>query len=259
MQCYKQPDALCTLRAWPSTHENLKRLFDWADQDAVLHDENITVYIGQIPSPDYGAHLCCVHIVCIGSEDDKYRELIGQLVGTEGDIELIPVDRHPWSTPQTCFDASFSRMYWYVTQTHFPKDAPLDDGVIREAVETYNKVPLNPSHPIIVWEQRGSPKSSKYHAFSSDSCAQPRFGQRWEAYIFYGTADKENGETVRDQGRDMKKLIAKYGTPGGRVHFTKDEPGRIDFYYGPNTNKLREVVDKYDKGRLFAKCNGMEF
>ena len=42
IQAYHQPDALCTLLAWPSTDENMQRLFDWADQPAILDDNNIT-------------------------------------------------------------------------------------------------------------------------------------------------------------------------------------------------------------------------
>mmetsp|Transcript_5554 Transcript_5554/g.10415 ORF Transcript_5554/g.10415 Transcript_5554/m.10415 type:complete len:451 (-) Transcript_5554:242-1594(-) len=256
---YKLPDAFCTLHAWPSTYENLKRLVDWADQEAVLTDANITPYIGLLPSPDYGAHLTAIHVVCIGNDDAKYKELIGQLEGMDGDIELLPAGRVPFSTPQTIFDASFPKQYWYVSQNHFPADAPLDPAGLKAAVEAFNKVPLNPTVPMVLWEQRGSLGTSQYHAFASDSCAQPRHGQRWEAYIFFGTADKENSEIMRDQGRQMKSVIQSYASAGGRCHFTKDEPGRLDFYYGSNTERLRGVANKYDKEGLFATCNGMEF
>ena len=57
----------------------------------------------------------------------------------------------------------------------------------------------------------------------------------------------------------MKAIIQKYASEGGRCHFTKDEPGRVELYYGSNSDKLRKVIAKYDPHRLFASCNGMEF
>jgi hypothetical protein len=259
-KCYKHPDALCTLRAWPSTVENMKRLVDWTDQEAVLNDPNITSYLAFIPSPDLKAHLCAIHVVCIGppSEDDKYRELIGQLEGTEGDTALLPTSRVPFSTPQTIFDASFPRQYWYVSQTYFPGDSTIGEDAIKDMVEAFNCTDLDPTMPLVVLEQRGN-KTSAYHQFPSESCAQPRFDQRWECFIFFGTQDKDHAEAMRSQGRAMKEAIIKHAKPGGRCHFTKDEPSRIEFYYGPNSEKVREVVAKYDPKRLFATCNGMEF
>jgi hypothetical protein len=61
------------------------RLLNWCDQDAVLNDPNITPYFGMIPSPDMSAHICCIHAVCVGppEKDDKYKELLVQLEGTE--------------------------------------------------------------------------------------------------------------------------------------------------------------------------------
>ena len=63
------------------------------------------------------------------------------------------------------------------------------------------------------------------------------------------------------QGRGVKNAVLKSGAaaPGGRVHFTTDEPSRIEFYYGPNSQRVRDVVAKYDPHRLFASCNGMSF
>ena len=97
--------------------------------------------------------------------------------------------------------------------------------------------------------------------FATDHCAQPRFGQRWECYIFAGCADEETSEDARRVGRELKGAVLKSGdaASGGRVHFTTDEPSRIEFYYGPNSERVREVVAKYDPHRLFASCNGMSF
>mmetsp|Transcript_25573 Transcript_25573/g.55918 ORF Transcript_25573/g.55918 Transcript_25573/m.55918 type:complete len:453 (-) Transcript_25573:219-1577(-) len=259
-QGYKHPDALCTLRAWPATSDNLKRLIAWADQDAVLNDTNMTVYIALIPSPDLKARLCAIHVVCVGpeEEDDKYRELIGQLEGTDGDTPLLPTSRVPFSTPQTIFDATFPKQFWYVSQTYFPGDVTIADAAVDDTLNEWSKIPLGPTVPLVIFEQRGN-QTSAYHKFASDSCAQPRFGQRWEAYVFFGTQDKENAEAMRSQGRAVKDTILKHAHPGGRCHFTKDEPARVDFYYGPNTDKVRQVVAKYDPNRLFASCNGMEF
>ena len=30
------------------------------------------------------------------------------------------------------------------------------------------------------------------------------------------------------------------------MHFTTDEPSRIEFYYGPNSERVREIVARYD-------------
>ena len=261
-QCYKHPTAFCTLRAWPNTYENVKMLTDWADQDAVLHDPTITPYIAMIPAPDLSAHLCAIHIVCIGDEthDEKYKELIGQLEGTEGDTPLLPSSRVPFSTPQTIFDASMGRQYWYVSQNHYPSDKALDDDGLKAAVDKYNSIPLGPTVPMVIYEQRGSVTSSKYFTFASDSCAQPRYGQRWECYVFFGCAEKKDAEVMRENGRSMKQTIQSYANEGGRCHFTKDENGaRLEMFYGPNTTKLCSIVAKYDPIQLFAKCNGMEF
>jgi len=158
------------------------------------------------------------------------------------------------------FDASQGRQYWYVSQNCFKGDLPLDDEGLKKAVEAFNKIQLNPTQPMVIYEQRGSKTTSKYHAFPSDSCAQPRYDQRWECYVFFGTTDKDHAETMREQGRTMKAVIQQYASEGGRCHLTKDEPGsRLELFYGPNTTKLRDIIAKYDPHRLFAKCNGMEF
>lgn len=260
-QCYKVPDAMCTLRAWPSSLENVQRLIDWADQEAVLHDPTITVYVALIPSPDKEAALCAIHVVCIGAQsmenDQKYKDLLGQLDDT-GDIVLLPTSRVPFSTPQTIFDATFPKQFWYISQTYFPGNTTVPSACLQDCVEAYSKVPLKDTHPIVIWEQRGS-SGAAFHQFPSDSCAQPRHGQRWECYIFYGTLDKQNAEHCRAQGRVMKETVLQHAQAGGRCHFTKDEPSRIEFYYGENSERVREVVQKYDPLRLFATCNGMQF
>uniref|UniRef100_A0A6T7KID5 FAD-binding PCMH-type domain-containing protein n=1 Tax=Attheya septentrionalis TaxID=420275 RepID=A0A6T7KID5_9STRA len=260
-QCYKVPDAMCTLRAWPSSLENVQRLIDWADQEAVLNDPNMTAYVALMASPDKQA-LCSIHVVCVGVEsnenDQKYKDLIGQLDNT-GDIVLLPTSRVPFSTPQTMFDAGMSKQFWYVSQAYFPGNKTLTPASLKDCVDAYSKVPLADTNAMVIWEQRGSDTTSAYHQFPSDSCAQPRHGQRWECYVFYGTADKDNAETCRTQGRAMKETILKHAQPGGRSHLTKDEPSRIEFYYGDNSERLREVVAKYDPLRIFATCNGMKF
>jgi hypothetical protein len=113
---------------------------------------------------------------------------------------------------------------------------------------------------MVIYEQRGS-KTSKYHQFESDHCAQPRFNQRWECYIFSGCAEKKDSENARSVGRALKAAVlkSKEASAGGRVHFTNDEPSRIEFYYGSNSSKVKEVVKKYDPNKLFASCNGMDF
>lgn len=261
-QCYKVPDAMCTLRAWPLSLENLQRLIDWADQEAVLNDPTITAYVAMLPSPDKQAALCAIHIVCIGvgspENDQKYNELIEQLDDT-GDIVLLPTSRVPFGTPQTIFDATFPRQFWYVSQSYFPSDQTVTSESLQDCIDTYIKVPLADTHPLVIWEQRGSDTTSAFHRFPSDACAQPRHRQRWECYVFYGTPDKDNAENCRDQGRAMKETILKHAQAGGRCHFTKDEPSRVEFYYGENAERVREVVAKYDPLRIFASCNGMEF
>ena len=127
-------------------------------------------------------------------------------------------------------------------------------------VDAYKEVELNPTHPIVIYEQRGSLTTSGYHKFKSEDCAQPRYGQRWECYVFFGTMSKDHSEKVREQGREVKAVIQKYASEGARCHFTKDEPGhRLELFYGPNTKKLRDTVETYDPNHLFAKCNGMVF
>jgi FAD/FMN-containing dehydrogenase len=259
-KCYKHPDVTATLLAWPCTVENLKRLTNWSDQEAVLNDTNITPYIGFIPSPDK-TPLVAMHAVCVGppEEDDKYKALLGELEGT-GEMALLPVSRVPFSTPQTIFDASFPTMYWYVSQAHNDADIPISDQSVEDLVEAYSKVPMDKgTHPLVALEQRGS-KSAGYHQVASDDCAQPRAGQRWEIYVFFGTADQAHAETTRQEGRDMKQVILDTGfQAGGRVHLTNDEPSRIEYYYGSNSERVRAVVAKYDPIRLFASCNGMAF
>ncbi len=73
IQAYHHSDALCTLRAWGLTGENMQRLFDWADQPAILDDPNITPYIALIPSPDLQAHLVALHLVCTGPAENDPR------------------------------------------------------------------------------------------------------------------------------------------------------------------------------------------
>ena len=59
----------------------------------------------------------------------------------------------------------------------------------------------------------------------------------------------------------LKNAILNSGeaAAGGRVHFTTDEPSRIEFYYGDNSERIQKVVAKYDPHRIFASCNGMNF
>jgi FAD/FMN-containing dehydrogenase len=261
IQAYHQPDALCTLLAWPSTDENMQRLFDWADQAKVLEDPNTTPYIALIPSPDLDAHLVAIHLVSIApvEEDERITALYAELHNT-GEIPLLPTTRVPWSVPQTIFDAAFPSQYWYAGQTFYPGDVTISAKSIQDCRETYSSQKLGPVVPMVVYEQRGT-KTAKYHQFSSDHCAQPRFDQRWECFIFSGCADKEHAESARSVGRELKNAILKSGeaAAGGRVHFTTDEPSRIDFYYGANSKRVQEVVAKYDPHRIFAACNGMKF
>lgn len=261
IQAYQHPDALCTLRAWPLTEENLKRLFDWADQPEVLEDTNITPYIGLIPSPDLEAHLVALHLVYAGpaEEDERVSALFAQLDGT-GAMDLLPISRVPWEVPQTIFDDSFQPQYWYAGQTYYPGDNTISSNSLKDGIEAYTGLSLGPVIPIVVYEQRGT-KSARYHQFASDHCAQPRFNQRWECYIFAGCADKKDAEDARKTGRDLKNAVLKSGeaAAGGRVHFTNDEPSRLEFYYGDNSDRVREVVAKYDPHRIFSSCNGMNF
>ena len=201
-----------------------------------------------------------IHVVCIGpkEQDEKYNKVLAQLDDT-GNTDLLPTSRVPFTTPQTIFDASFPEQYWYVSQTYFPGDVTVPKECIKETTEAFCKVPLEDTHAMLIFEQRGSHGTSSYHKYSSDSSAQPRHGQRWEAYMFYGATDKDKAEAARQQGRDMRDIVTKFGKHGGRVHFTKDEPSRVDFYYGENTPRVREVQAKYDSSRTFATCNGMAF
>jgi hypothetical protein len=257
-QCYDVPTVLGTLRAWPCTVENVKRLIEWSDQDAVLTDNTITPYIGFIPSPN-NEPLCCIHVVCIGTpdNDDKYNALIDQLKGT-GDLALLEAGRVPFKVPQTIFDAGFDRGHWYVTQSFIPGQNTVPLKAIEDAVEMYTSIPLDKVHANIVWEQRGN-MSAGYHQFASTSCAQPRFNQRWEVFTFVKEGEGGNPEDARTYGREIKEKLSPHTESGGRVHFTKDEPGRVEYYYGENSERLRQVVAKYDPLRLFAACNGMEF
>jgi hypothetical protein len=261
MQAYLQPDALCSLRAWLLTEENTQRLFEWADQPDVLNDPNITPYIAFIPAPDGQGRLVALQAVCVGppEEDERVKGLLAQLDDT-GETALLPASRVPWSVPQTIFDESFASQHWYVTQAYFPGDETIPPESHREAIKAYNEVPLADVTPALVYEQRGN-ASSRYHQVPGDHCAQPRYGQRWEAYLFVGAADPSHAEDTRTWGRAVKSALLDSGgaSPGGRCHFTKDEPSRIEFYYGPNSERVREVVAKYDAARLFASCNGMEF
>ena len=257
-RCFQLPTVLGTLRVWPLTVENLKRLVEWADQDEVLDDNTITPYIGLIPSPDNDP-LCCIHVVCIGTadNDDKYNALIDQLKGT-GDLPLLETGRVPFKVPQTIFDAAFARGHWYVSQAYIPGQNTIPLKAIEDIVETYTNLPMEKLAASIVLEQRGNVDAG-YHQFASTSCAQPRYGQRWEIYTFVKQTGAENLEDVRKHGRDIKNTLSKHCESGGRVHFTRDEPGKIEYYYGENSARLREVVAKYDPIRLFATCNGMEF
>jgi len=261
IQAYHQPDALCTLLAWPLTDENMQRLFDWADQPVILEDQNITPYIALIPSPDLGAHLVAIHLVGINPKEDDERtsKLYAQLHGT-GEIALLPTTRVPWEVPQTIFDASFPSQYWYAGQTFYPGDVSISPESLKDGKEAYSNQTLGPVIPMVIYEQRGS-KTAKYHQFASDHCAQPRFNQRWECYIFSGCAEKKDAENARSVGRTLKQAVlkSKEASAGGRVHFTNDEPSRIEFYYGANSEKVKEVVKKYDPNKLFASCNGMNF
>ena len=261
IQAYQHPDALCTLRAWPLTEENLKRLFDWADQPEVLEDTNITPYIAMVPSPDLEAHLVALHLVYAGptEEDERVSALIAQLDGT-GAMDLLAISRVPWEVPQTIFDDSFQSQYWYAGQTYYPGDNTISSNSLKDGIEAYTGLSLGPVIPIVAYEQRGT-KSARYHQFASDHCAQPRFNQRWECYIFAGCADKKDAEDARKTGRYLKNAVLKSGeaAAGGRVHFTNDEPSRLEFYYGDNSDRVREVVAKYDPHRIFSSCNGMNF
>lgn len=260
-QAYQHPDALCTLRAWPLTEENMNRLFDWADQPVVLDDPNITPYIALIPSPDLQGHLAALHLVYVGppEDDERVSALIAQLDDT-GDTVLLPTSRVPWETPQTIFDDAFPSQYWYAGQTYYPGDVSIPAASLDDVREAYGELSLGPVVPMVVYEQRGS-ESSRYHQFAADHCAQPRFDQRWECYVFAGCADEGSAEDARRVGRDLKSALLKSGdaAAGGRVHFTTDEPSRIEFYYGPNSERVREIVARYDPHHLFASCNGMSF
>ena len=260
IQAYRHPDVVSTLRAWPLSGAMLERLSDWSDQEAVLHDPNITSYFALVPSPDMKAHLAAAHIVCVGppEEEDKYMQLIGQLDGMEH-VDLVPAGRHPFNVPQTVFDAAFGSKYWYVTQAYFPGDKPLPAACLKEVAEAFSNIPLGPVSPNVVFEQRGSVETSAYHQAPSDSCSQPRFGQRWEAYVFFSCEEKKDAEAMREAGRAMKQVLLKHATAGGRSHLSKDDPSQADWFYGPNTKRLQEVVAKYDPHRLFAKCNGIDF
>jgi FAD/FMN-containing dehydrogenase len=260
-QAYQHPDALCTLRAWQLTEENMQRLFDWADQSEVLENPNITPYIALIPSPDLQAHLVALHLVYVGptEEDERVSALIAQLDGT-GEIVLLSTSRVSWEVPQTIFDDSFPSQYWYAGQTYYPGDSSIPADSLNDSREAYSSLSLGPIIPMAVYEQRGT-KSARYHQFASDHCAQPRFNQRWECYIFSGCAKKGDSEDARTVGRDLKNAVLKSGeaAAGGRVHLTTDEPSRIEFYYGSNSERIRKVVAKYDPHRIFASCNGMSF
>lgn len=261
IQAFHQPHALCTLLAWPSTDENMERLFEWADQPKVLEDPNITPYIALIPSPDLGAHLVAIHLVSVAppEEDERISALYAELHNT-GEMALLPTSRVPWNVPQTIFDAAFPAQYWYAGQTFYPGDLTISTESLKDGRASYNSQKLGPVIPMVIYEQRGT-KTSKYHSFASDHCAQPRFDQRWECYIFSGCADQENAEAARSVGRELKNAVLKSGeaAAGGRVHFTTDEPSRIEFYYGSNSKRVQEVVAKYDPNKLFASCNGMDF
>jgi FAD/FMN-containing dehydrogenase len=261
MQAYKQADALCSLRAWPLTKENTQRLFEWADQPDVLNDPNITPYIALIPTPDAKGRLVALHAVCVSpaEDDEQVKGLLAQLDGT-GETVLLPASRVPWSVPQTIFDEAFASQHWYVTQTYFPGDETIPMESFGEAIKAFTEVPLTAVTPLLVYEQRGN-SSSRYHQVPSEQCAQPRYGQRWEAYLFVGASDPSHAEDTRKWGRVVKSALLDSGgaSPGGRCHLTKDEPSRVEFYYGPNSERVREVVAKYDPARLFASCNGMEF
>ena len=202
-----------------------------------------------------------IHVVCVGPSegDESIQALIAQLDDT-GETVLLPTSRVPWSVPQTIFDQAFPSQYWYAAQTYFPGDVTISPASLHDVAEAYSRVPLGPVVPSVVYEQRGS-ASSRYHQFPSGHCAQPRYGQRWECYIFFGCAEKSASEDVRTWGREVKGAVLKSGaaSPGGRVHFTTDEPSRVEFYYGPNSDRVREIVAKYDANRLFAACNGMSF
>jgi FAD/FMN-containing dehydrogenase len=269
-KCYKVPDAFGALLAWPLTLETLTRVFKWCDQDAVLNDPNITPYVGMIPSPDMSAHLCCIHVVCVGppKEDAKYEALLGQLIAggkeEEGDAtctQLLPASRVPWSTPQTIFDESFPNQFWYASQSYFPGDVSPSPACVKAAVEAYLQLSLhNHTAPFCLFEQRGSLHTSAFHDNKNTDNAQPTFDQRYEVFLFFGTPDKDKTEEMLATARQFKQVLIQGGaTAGGRVHFTKDEPSRIDYYYGPNSDRVRKVVAKYDPHRLFASCNGMEF
>ncbi|NNE77710.1 MAG: FAD-binding oxidoreductase, partial [Pricia sp.] len=261
VQAYMHPDAFCTLCAWQLTKENMQRVFDWANQSAVLENPNITPYIALIPSPDLQAHLVALHLVCVGpTEDDKHvRALIAQIEGT-GEMVLLPPSRVSWEVPQTIFDDSFPSQYWYAGQTYYPGNVAIPPDSLNDCREAYSSLSFGPVIPFVIYEQRGS-KSARYHHFPSDHCAQPRFDQRWECYIFSGCAEKSASDDARTIGRSLKNAVLKSGdaAAGGRVHFTTDEPSRIEFYYGSNSEPIRKVVAKYDPYGIFASANGMSF
>ncbi|NKB68933.1 MAG: FAD-binding protein [Candidatus Latescibacteria bacterium] len=260
MQAYLHPDALCSLRAWPLSEENTQRLVDWADQPDVLNDPNMTPYIALIPSPDFKARLVALQLVYAGpaEADERIMELLGQLDDT-GEMVLLPASRVPWQVPQTIFDEAFGNHYWYVTQAYFPGDQTIPTASLQSEIENFSKVPLGDFAPSVIFEQRGS-ASSRYHQFASDHCAQPRHGQRWECYVFVACFDARHAEDVRKWGRVCKDALLDSGaSAGGRCHFTTDEPSRIEFYYGDNSERVRQIVAKYDPNRLFASCNGMAF
>ncbi len=162
--------------------------------------------------------------------------------------------------PQTIFDASFAEKYWYVSQTYYPQDAAIPTADLNEIRNTYSGLTLGPTVPMVIYEQRGS-TSSKFHQYPSDHCAQPRFKQRWECYVFVGCEGQENSEKTRRVGREIKDALLRSGNfkAGGRVHFTTDEPSRIEYYYGSNSDRIKKIVATYDPHQLFASCNGMSF
>lgn len=261
VQAYLHPDALCSLRSWLLTEDNVDLLFNWADQPDVLDNPFITPYIAFMPSPDLLAPLVALHCVYVGpSEEDKeVMALLSQLENT-GETDLLPVSRVPWEVPQTIFDGGMPSQYWYAGQTYFPGNNRVSKQSRLDCMDAYLGIQLGPVIPVIIYEQRGS-HTSRYHQFESDSCAQPRYNQRWECYIFSGCSEKEHSEQARSIGRKLKNAILKSGeaSAGGRVHFTNDEPSRIEYYYGSNSDRVREIVAKYDPHKLFSKCNGMNF
>jgi hypothetical protein len=260
IQCYNQPDALCMLRAWPLNAENVKRVFDWVDSPQVLNNVNLTCYVAFTPSPDRDAKQVALDCVCVGpaEEDEDVKALFAQLQGTD-EVDLIPVGRVPWSVPQTLFDVAMGSAYWYMSQMYYPYDEPISAAALTVAREHYEKLPMH-LNTLLLFESRGSRASSQMFAFPVDECAQPHYGQRWECFVFYAAAEERYAHEARDYGRAGKSAISTVGfKAGGRVHLTQDEPSRPDYFYGPNTERVQEVVAKYDPVRLFASANGMQF